>query len=64
MSQEKNAGFVTSGKTLALMRGTNAGSLAHGSPLVLGIGGAEANSVFVGDLDAAYLARHQCGRHP
>lgn len=43
MSQEKQTDVVTLGETMALMRGTSAGPLAHASTLSLGMGGSESN---------------------
>ncbi|MBV1777669.1 sugar kinase [Paeniglutamicibacter sp. ABSL32-1] len=43
MSQDECTDVVTLGETMALMRGTSAGPLAHASTLGLGMGGSESN---------------------
>ncbi|MGO2052895.1 hypothetical protein CIK76_16505 [Glutamicibacter sp. BW80] len=48
-------------KTMELMRGISASPLVYASTLGLDIGGAETNSGFVGDLNAAYRMRQGAG---
>jgi 2-dehydro-3-deoxygluconokinase len=43
VSRNKHTDVVTLGETMALMRGTSAGPLAHASTLGLGMGGSESN---------------------